>query len=74
VAAKKRRKRKWPLILLTLALLGVLVPLTFWIGLNWFVGTVVEAPEKKKKPAAATEKISKEERDQLERIIKKHQP
>jgi len=50
------------------------LPLTFWMGLNWFVGTVVKAPEKKKKPAPATEKISKEERDQLERIIKKHQP
>ena len=74
MAVKKRRKKKWPLVLLTLALLGLLLPLTFWMGLNWFVGAVVKGPEKKPKPAAATEKISQEERDQLERVIKKRQP
>ena len=74
MAAKKRRKRKWPLVLLTLAVVGIVLPLTFWVGLNWFVGAVVKGREDKKNPAAAAEKISKEEREQLERIIKKREP
>jgi hypothetical protein len=71
MAAKKRKKRKWPAVLLGLGFLAVLLPLTFWFAITWFVRATVKGPPPQKPPAAAGERISKEERQQLEGIIRK---
>jgi hypothetical protein len=72
--ARKKRKKKWPFVLLTLACLAIVLPVTVWLGVHWFVGAVVKGPDATKPAARSTEKITQEEQRQLNRIIENNKP
>ena len=50
--------------------LCALLPVIVWFAVTWFVRAAVSGPVQKSPPAAAGERISQGERQQLEGIIK----
>ena len=67
---KKRNKAKWRWVLGGILFICALLPVMVWFAVTWFVRAAVGSPVKKNPPPAVGERISQDERQQLEEIIK----
>jgi hypothetical protein len=67
---RRRKKAKWRWVLGGILSFCVLLPLILWFTVTWFVRAAVKSPVQNNPPRAIAERISKDERQQLEDIIK----